>query len=119
MPLFFDFRLEEMSRVPVWVKFPNLPVTLWKEEFLSKICHQVGKLLMADLHTTRMEIWGFDRALVEIDLSKPLRKFIDLILSNGKVIKQQEEYEWLPLYCDECKQIGHSNLVRKDKDSDI
>lgn len=56
MPLFFDLGLEEMSTAPVWVKFPNLPVSLWKEEYLSKICHQVGKPLMAELLTTRREV---------------------------------------------------------------
>lgn len=42
--MFFDFGPEEMTFVPVWVKFPNLPVSLWTEEFLSKICQQLESL---------------------------------------------------------------------------
>lgn len=58
---------------------------------------------MADLLTTRREVWGYVRALVEVDFSKPLLKTINIFLSSGKIIKQVMEYERLPLFCEECR----------------
>jgi hypothetical protein len=40
---FFDFSSEEMSRVPVWVKFPNLSLCCWSPICLSKITSVLGK----------------------------------------------------------------------------
>lgn len=48
MPRFFTFGATEMVQVPVWVKFPNLPVTLWVDQVLSGICSQLGTPLFAD-----------------------------------------------------------------------
>lgn len=75
----------------------------------------MGKPLVADLLTTRREIWSYARVLVEVDLSRPIRKTLDIHLSNGKTIKQMVEYERLPLSCDTCKQIGHSSSAHLDK----
>lgn len=102
-----------MSSVPIWIKFPNLPVSLWKETFLSKICHQIGKPLMADLLTTKREVWGYAIALVEVDLSKPLIENIEINLSTGMVIKQKVIYERLPLFCTTCKQLGHADSLHQ------
>lgn len=43
MTQFFDFSSEEMSRVPAWVKFPNLPLCCWSPICLSKIASVIGK----------------------------------------------------------------------------
>ena len=43
MAKFFHFSSEEMSRVPVWVKFPNLPLCCWSPVCLSKITSILGK----------------------------------------------------------------------------
>jgi hypothetical protein len=36
-PEYFDFAFDEMTRVPVWIKFPNLPLKWWSLKCLSKI----------------------------------------------------------------------------------
>jgi len=45
MPAFFNFSAKEMSKVPVWVKFPNLPLECWSPRCLSKIGGMRGKPL--------------------------------------------------------------------------
>jgi len=42
---FFNFSAEKMSRVPVWVKFPNLPLECWTPNCLSKLANMFGKPL--------------------------------------------------------------------------
>jgi len=42
MPEYFDFGTDEMSCVPVWVKFPNLPLKWWSPRCLSKIASKLG-----------------------------------------------------------------------------
>lgn len=45
MLAFFNFSAKEISKVPVWVKFPNLPLECWSPRCLSKIGGMLGKPL--------------------------------------------------------------------------
>lgn len=45
MLAFFNFSTKEMSKVPVLVKFPNLPLECWSPRCLSKIGGMLGKPL--------------------------------------------------------------------------
>ena len=45
MTKFFNFSSDEMLRVPVWVKFPSLPLCCWSPVCLSKIASVIGKLI--------------------------------------------------------------------------
>jgi hypothetical protein len=54
MTKFFDFSSEEMSRVPVWVKFPNLPLCCWSPTCLSKIASVLGKPIQCDQPTSTL-----------------------------------------------------------------
>jgi len=42
---YFDFVATDMSMVPVWVRFLNLPLQCWSPPCLSKIASVLGKLL--------------------------------------------------------------------------
>jgi uncharacterized membrane protein (UPF0127 family) len=66
MPKYFDFTIEEMTRVPVWVKFPNLPLKCLFAKCLSKIASVLGKPLKSDKLTTTMERLSYARVLVEL-----------------------------------------------------
>lgn len=51
---YFDFSCEEMSRVPVWVKFLNLPLKCWSSKCLSKIASVLGKPIQCDKLTSNL-----------------------------------------------------------------
>ncbi|KAJ6352926.1 hypothetical protein OIU76_002028 [Salix suchowensis] len=107
MPEFFNFNSAEMSTVPVWVKLPNLPLRCWSENCLSKIASVIGNPIQCDMLTSSMTRLSYVRVLVEIDLRKKLREFVNLCLPNGEMIEQQIVYETLPKFCSHCKVLGH------------
>jgi hypothetical protein len=43
MPDFFDFKPNDMTKLPTWVRFPNLPLRCWTPLYLSKLASVIGK----------------------------------------------------------------------------
>ncbi|KAJ6979533.1 hypothetical protein NC653_027627 [Populus alba x Populus x berolinensis] len=54
MPEFFDFQFTEITSMPTWVRFPNLPLRCWNNICLSKIASMVGKPIHCDGPTAQM-----------------------------------------------------------------
>ncbi|KAL9384418.1 hypothetical protein Peur_004566 [Populus x canadensis] len=54
MPEFFDFDTSEMLRMPVWIRFPNLPLQCWSPICLSKLASVIGKPIHLDTPTSSM-----------------------------------------------------------------
>lgn len=48
IPPYFNFDVAEMTIVPVWVTFPNLPLEYWSAKPLSRIASQVGTPITTD-----------------------------------------------------------------------
>nr|XP_033511710.1 uncharacterized protein LOC117276494 [Nicotiana tomentosiformis] len=68
----FYFNPECLSIIPLWVKFPGLPLAYWSTEALSKLANIVGKPLYTDRVTTEIEKASYARVLVETNVSHPL-----------------------------------------------
>ncbi|KAJ6370152.1 hypothetical protein OIU76_028429 [Salix suchowensis] len=96
-----------MSTLPVWVKLPNLPLSCWSENCLSKIASVIGNPIQCDMLTSSMTRLSYARVLVEIDLRKKLCEYVKVCLPNGEVIEQQIIYETLLKFCSHCNVIGH------------
>lgn len=111
MTKFFDFSSEEMSRVPVWVKFPNLPLCCWSLVCLSKIASVLGKPIQYDQPTSTLSRLSYARVLVEIDLLKELQHSVSISLPEGPALRQSVVYEALPKYCTFCHVFGHTRLL--------
>jgi hypothetical protein len=107
MPAFFDFSYSTMHTVPVWVKFPNLPLQCWSLKCLSKIASVLGKPVQSDMLTHTMSRLSYARVLVEVNLLSDLPYSIDINLPNGSLLKQQVIYETLPRFCKQCRILGH------------
>ncbi|XP_060200322.1 uncharacterized protein LOC132628564 [Lycium barbarum] len=63
----FNFEQEALSVIPIWVKFPGLPVGYWSPEALSKVASVVGKPLYTDEFTANVKKISYARILVEAD----------------------------------------------------
>jgi len=107
MPAFFDFSYSTMHTVPVWIKFPNLPLQCWSLKCLSKIASVLGKPVQSDMLTHTMSRLSYARVLVEVNLLSDLPYSIDINLPNGSLLKQQVIYETLPRFCKQCRILGH------------
>ncbi|XP_012857166.1 PREDICTED: uncharacterized protein LOC105976452 [Erythranthe guttata] len=73
MPEFFNFDINDMMFVPVWVIIRNISAELYNKKALSKIAQKIGKPVQMDKVTSEMGRLGFARLHVEVDASKPLR----------------------------------------------
>ncbi|KAJ6880841.1 hypothetical protein NC652_034010 [Populus alba x Populus x berolinensis] len=111
MTRFFYFSNEEMSRVLVWVKFPNLPLCYWSPFCLSKIASVLGKPIQSDHMTSTLSRLSYAHVLVEIDLRKDLQHFVEISLPFGPTLYQKAIYEALPKFCNYCNVIGHTRLL--------
>jgi len=111
MTKFFDFSSAEMSRVPVWVRFPNLPLCYWSPVCLSKIASVIGRPIQCDQLTSNLSRMSYARVLVEIDLLEELRHSVEITLLEGLTLHQKVVYETLPKYCNFCHVLGHTRLL--------
>ncbi|KAJ6968624.1 hypothetical protein NC653_036570 [Populus alba x Populus x berolinensis] len=108
MPEFFDFQFTEITSMPTWVRFPNLPLRCWNNICLSKIASMVGKPIHCDSPTAQMSRISYARVLIEIDLFSELKTSVNVMLPNGTLLVQNLVYESLPRFCKHCKSMGHS-----------
>jgi hypothetical protein len=111
IPQFFNFSAEEMFRVPVWVKFPNLPLKCWTPNCLSKFANMFGKPLQSDRLTSTMARLSYARVLVEVNLIDVLPSSIKVILPNGSTLNKKVVYETMPRFCKLCQVLSHSTTA--------
>jgi len=115
MSEYFDFSAKDMTKVPVWVKFPNLPLKCSSVQGLSKIASVLGKPLQSDkliatmerLSFARvsitMERLSFARVLIELDLLDNLSSSIPICLPNDTTLNQFVVYETSLKFCKRCR----------------
>ena len=90
MTKFFDFSSEEMSRMPVWVKFPCLPLCCWSLVCLSKIANVIGKPIQCDQLTSNLSRMSYVRVLVEIELLEELCHSMEISLPDGLTLQDRK-----------------------------
>ncbi|CAH9066446.1 unnamed protein product [Cuscuta europaea] len=109
----FSFESDEFLKVPIWVKFPNLPLQIWNEDVISEIASRVGMPLTTDRVTQERSISKYARVLIEVDASKPPPLTLIVRLPNGRFHFQKMIYETFPNYCFNCKAYGHHAFTCK------
>ncbi|XP_060200629.1 uncharacterized protein LOC132628891 [Lycium barbarum] len=91
----FRFDHGSMNVIPLWVKFPRLPVGYWFVKALSKLASVGGKPLYTYKYTANLKKVSYARPLMETDISKPLPEFVDIHTPEGE-LHQSIEYDWRP-----------------------
>ncbi|GAA0170483.1 hypothetical protein LIER_43876 [Lithospermum erythrorhizon] len=107
----------ESSIAPVWIRFPQLPLFFYDDEALLDLANTIGKPLKIDpLNQNRVKL-GEAGVYVELDVSKNPKDKIWIGFNkkgdNDKLITvegfwQLVTYERCPIYCDQCKHLGHT-----------
>ncbi|XP_021765919.1 uncharacterized protein LOC110730423 [Chenopodium quinoa] len=108
----FDFGAEILRTIPLWVKFPNLPLNCWGPETLSRIGSFLGIPICSDECTTRQLKVSFARVLIEIDVTKPLPKSVFVESPSKETLELKVVYEWTPPFCSKCNKVGHDCSVK-------
>ncbi|CAH9075196.1 unnamed protein product [Cuscuta epithymum] len=109
----FSFEDEEFLKVPIWVKFHDLPMQLWNDEAMSEVASMVGVPITTDKITQERINNDYARVLIEVDVSKPPPLSFPIRLPSQKVFKQNVVYETFPSYCFHCKEYGHHPFICK------
>ncbi|KAF7124111.1 hypothetical protein RHSIM_Rhsim12G0084200 [Rhododendron simsii] len=98
---------EQLSRIPIWVHFYNVPLEFWTGPGLSHIASSVGCPLYADQLTEAGKRLSFAKVCVEVDCFSTLPDSFDLKYANGDVVVIRIQYPWRPQVCTDCKVFGH------------
>ncbi|KAL0457103.1 UNVERIFIED_CONTAM: hypothetical protein Slati_1049500 [Sesamum latifolium] len=96
----------ESSIVPIWIRFPELPVHLFQKKALFGIASLIGSPLKIDEATADGIRPSVARVCVEIDLMNPQPSSI-WVGMEGRYYAQTVTYERIPKYCSHCRHLGH------------
>ncbi|KAK1311258.1 hypothetical protein QJS10_CPA08g00929 [Acorus calamus] len=102
---------ESLTSIPIWVKFPNLPLHFWTKECMGKIASAVGIPLFMDTATQMATRISYARVCVEVLASS--------VLPDSVVIDSQADgkevfptvYDWKPQSCSHCLTFGHDDTL--------
>ena len=100
----------QLTSLPIWVKFFNIPLEYWRNTCLGYIASAVGKPLHLDSPTENRSRLSFARICVEVDLNCDFPKSALLNLGNDRYTTVRIEYPWVPHNCSHCKVYGHKTL---------
>ncbi|GKC22238.1 zinc knuckle CX2CX4HX4C containing protein [Tanacetum coccineum] len=109
---------EDLSHVPVWVKFHDVSFVAYTSDGLSLIATKIDTPMMLNSYTNSMclESWGkstYARILIEIDAYNYFSDNLVMAVPNleGTGYTKETirvEYEWKPPRCSMCLIFGHS-----------
>lgn len=68
----FDFNEEFLRTLPLWIKFPNLPLNCWGPDSLSRIACGIGSPIYVDECTAKQTRITYARVLVEVDVTEDI-----------------------------------------------
>lgn len=102
----FDANTMVVTKMPIWVRLPNLPIPFWHKPMLEDIGNLLGKFIKNDTAQQDQGLYTYARICVEIDLSKGLPDRIQLKYEKYKWI-QVLDYENTAFRCRYCHQTGH------------
>ena len=99
----------QITSLPIWVKFFNIPLEYWTVTSLGYIASVVGIPMHLDTLTENHSQLSFARICIEVDVNCTFPKSALLDLGNGKYSTIRIEYPWVPQNCTHCKIFGHSH----------
>lgn len=102
-----DLQKLDVQKIPVWVQFPDPPLSCWTQKIIGKIASFLGVHLATGKLTYDKARIAYARVLIEMQVGDELIYEIPVKDEGGKFI-QHVHYEWKPLRCTRCKQLGHN-----------
>ena len=100
----------QLSSIPIWVRFYNIPLEYWTSTCLGHIASTIGIPLHLDPLIENQTKLSFARIYVEVGVDCEFPKSVLLDRGNGSYSTIRIEYPWAPQCCSECKLFGHNLL---------
>ena len=86
----------QLTSIPIWVKFYNIPSEYWTNTSLGYIASVVGNPLHLDSLTENQSKLSFARICIEVGVDCEFPKSVLLDMGNGKYSTIRIEYPWAP-----------------------
>jgi len=102
----FDANTMTVTKMPVWVRLPNLPLPYWHHQVLEDIGNLLGSYIKSDKERQDKGLFTYARICVEIDLSKGLPDRMHL-KHESHIWLQRLDYENTAFRCRYCQLTGH------------
>ncbi|KAK1270276.1 hypothetical protein QJS04_geneDACA016183 [Acorus gramineus] len=102
---------ERLTSIPIWVKFPNLPLQFWTKECMSKIASAVGTPLFMDTATQMATRIAYARVYVEVSVDVELPNEVVIEIAAGGRESFPIAYDWKPQACSHCHTFGHDDAL--------
>ena len=112
-----DMNLVDIQHVPIWVQLRGLPLKFWGTNCLRKLVGLIGVPKYADAATIARYRVGYVRFLVEMDVDGKFPEIIEFLDEKGNLIRQPVHYEWRPMRCSECNDLGHEGASCPEKET--
>ncbi|GKU98349.1 hypothetical protein SLEP1_g11364 [Rubroshorea leprosula] len=112
----FDPDNLDISKIPAWIQFPELHLSLWNPKSLGKLTSYVGVPIATDALTAKRQRVAYACMLVEMEIMDTLPRVVPIIGPKG-VFQQPVVFEWEPVRCGKCRNLGHEekNCTTKEK----
>lgn len=100
--------LMEFNLVPFWIRIYDLPLLGRDEKTLKHIAGRIGEWLETDKESS-IGITRSVRMKVKIQIDKPLKRGIKVIIGSSNPCWLPVTYERLPIFCYWCGMLGHNH----------
>lgn len=98
-----------LSKLPIWFKFYNVPLTLWHEDGIAILASHFGKPLYLDKATKLGNKLSYARVCVEVEVSTKIPSSINVQIAGCNAQTISIDMPWKPSKCMHCKGYGHSD----------
>ncbi|KAF1883974.1 hypothetical protein Lal_00012934 [Lupinus albus] len=109
-----DLEACNFNNVPFSIQVWGLPLTLRSANVAEKLCSHAGNVLEVGIYNDHCSHNSIPKAMVLIDISKPLTLGTYLDTNDYGKIWADFKYENLPTFCYYCGKIGGSNRKNID-----
>ncbi|GKV23745.1 hypothetical protein SLEP1_g33443 [Rubroshorea leprosula] len=99
----------DVSKILVWLQFPDLHLSLWKPKSLGKIASYLGILIATDALTSKRQRVLFARMLVEVEFMEQLLRLVPMVGPKG-IFQQPLIFEWAHVRFGKCNNLGHEEM---------
>lgn len=100
--------LPELTAVPVWLEFREVPPHFFSEEGLEHIAGLVGHPVYLHPSTADMTNLEVAKVLTIIDPTKEIPEAVNAKFATGQISRIKVSCPWLPPICKHCSEMGHS-----------
>lgn len=95
-----------IKKVPVWVKFYNIPTFAWSKYGINWISSMIGRLMCLDEMMESKRRIRYAKCLIEIQPDQELHDDFLVETVEGGVQRVYVEYQWKTAICCKCNSFG-------------